>query len=191
MLNHYHEHETSTECESKFSFSYSCLAAGYGQHRCVYLNNSVSPGANLIFTNFASGTAPLHYQWQFNQLDLPGKTSTSLALTNVQLTNAGEYAIVVTNVAGVTRKAATLSVDPTFTKITTGPIATHPTSQAYPVQPTARSICPSPVTPVCSTCLRPRPTWSIGVGSVFARTPLAPSNSPISERRTTPTVSIA
>src|SRR6266567_9196978 len=90
----------------------------------LYRSNSVSPGANLIFTTSASGTAPLHFQWQFNQLDLPGKTGTSLALTNAQLTNAGEYAIVVTNVAGATRKVATLTVDPTFTKITTSPIVT-------------------------------------------------------------------
>jgi len=90
----------------------------------LYLSNSASPGADLIFTTSASGTAPLHFQWQFNQIDLPGKTTTSLALTNVQLTNAGEYAIVVTNDAGATSQVATLTVDPTFTKITTGPIVT-------------------------------------------------------------------
>src|SRR6266496_4181093 len=90
----------------------------------LYRSNSASPGANLIFTTSAYGTAPLHFQWQFNQIDLPGKTTASLALTNVQLTNAGEYAIVVTNVAGATSKVATLTVDPTFTKITTGPIVT-------------------------------------------------------------------
>jgi len=90
----------------------------------LYRSNSVSPGANLIFTTSASGTAPLHFQWQFNQLDLPGKTNTSLALANAQLTNAGEYAIVVTNVAGATSNVATLTVDPAFTKITTGPMVT-------------------------------------------------------------------
>ncbi len=89
-----------------------------------YRSNSVSPGAYLIFTTSASGTAPLHFQWQFNQLDLPGKTGTSLILANAQLTNAGEYAIVVTNVAGATSNVATLTVDPAFTKITTGPIVT-------------------------------------------------------------------
>ncbi len=89
-----------------------------------YRSNSVSPGAYLIFTTSASGTAPLHFQWQFNQLDLPGKTGTSLILANAQLTNAGEYAIVVTNAAGATSQVATLTVDPTFTKITTGPIVT-------------------------------------------------------------------
>src|SRR6266568_7217068 len=89
-----------------------------------YLSNSASPGANLIFTVTAGGTAPLYYQWQFNGEDLPGQTGRSLALVNLQLTNAGEYAIVVTNVAGATRKVATLTVDPTFTKITTSPIVT-------------------------------------------------------------------
>jgi hypothetical protein len=42
-------------------------------------------------------------------------------LTNLQLTNAGGYTVVVTNEAGsVTSRVATLTVDTTFTKITVG-----------------------------------------------------------------------
>jgi hypothetical protein len=104
--------------------SLSGKAATSSDNSHLYRSNSVSPGADLIFTTSASGTTPLHYQWQFNQIDLPGKTGTSLALTNVQLTNAGQYAIVVTNDAGAASKVATLTFDPTFTKITTGPIVT-------------------------------------------------------------------
>jgi enediyne biosynthesis protein E4 len=90
----------------------------------LYLSNSVSLGANINFTAIAGGTGPLHYQWQFRQIDLPGKTSTSLVITNVQSTNAGDYALVVTNLAGTTNWTATLTVDPTFTKITTGSVVT-------------------------------------------------------------------
>src|SRR5437867_9809428 len=54
------------------------------------------------------------------------KTNASLVLTNVQLADTGDYTVVVTNVAGsVTSQVARLTVDPTFTKITTGEIVTE------------------------------------------------------------------
>jgi hypothetical protein len=77
-----------------------------------------------MFTVAASGTAPFGYQWKFNQGDLPGQTNRTLVFPSVQLTNAGDYTVVVTNVAGATSQVATLTVDPTFTKIATSPIVT-------------------------------------------------------------------
>src|SRR5438094_3413009 len=54
-------------------------------------NQSASLGAKITFNVSATGTTPLYYQWRFNEADLPGKTSTSLVVTNVQLTNAGDF----------------------------------------------------------------------------------------------------
>jgi len=52
-----------------------------------------------------------------------------LSMTNVQLTNAGGYDVVVADMSGsVTSSVATLTVDPTFTKITTGSIVTDKNS---------------------------------------------------------------
>jgi enediyne biosynthesis protein E4 len=88
-------------------------------------NSSVSLGDNLKLRVTASGTTPFGYQWCLNAIPLSGRTNSTLSLTNVQLADAGAYTAVVTNVAGaVTSRVATLSVDPTFTKITTGPLAT-------------------------------------------------------------------
>jgi Ig-like domain-containing protein len=81
-------------------------------------------GTTATFSVEASGTEPLHYQWQFNALERTDQTNAILVLTNVQTGTAGSYTIVVTNVAGATSQVATLTVDPTFTKITTGPIVT-------------------------------------------------------------------
>jgi hypothetical protein len=89
-----------------------------------YLSNSVSLGANVTFTVTAAGALPRYFQWQFNSTDLPGRTNVSLILTNVQLTNAGDYTVVVTNAAGATNRTTILTVDPTFTKITIGSIVT-------------------------------------------------------------------
>ena len=54
-----------------------------------------------------------------------------LSLTNIQLINAGDYDAVLTDNSGsVTSRVATLDVDPTFTKIATGPVVTDVGSSA-------------------------------------------------------------
>lgn len=77
------------------------------------VNRSVKVGTNVTFTASASGTAPLAYQWQFNTTNLPGATSNVLALTGVDWPNGGQYALVVTNIAGsVTSAPALLTILP-------------------------------------------------------------------------------
>ena len=49
--------------------------------------------SNAQFTVTATGTAPLSFQWQFNGTNVPGATISSLTLTNVQVANAGPYAV--------------------------------------------------------------------------------------------------
>ena len=87
-------------------------------------NASVSLGAPVKMQVWATGTAPLSYQWWFGSLALAGKTSAILNLTNVQTTDAGLYTVVVTNWANSATTNLNLDVDPAFTKITTGAIAT-------------------------------------------------------------------
>src|SRR5205823_5578603 len=57
-------------------------------------------GTNVIFTVTASGTTPLSYQWRFNGTNIVAATNTSLTLTNVQVSQAGNYAVQVTNAFG-------------------------------------------------------------------------------------------
>jgi alpha-tubulin suppressor-like RCC1 family protein len=74
-------------------------------------NQAVSSLNTATFSVTASGTAPLSFQWWFNGLVLPAQTNSSLILTNVQATNAGNYSVVVTNSYGsVTSAVATLTV---------------------------------------------------------------------------------
>ena len=71
----------------------------------------VNPGSNATFNVVAAGTAPLAYQWRFNNTNLPGTTNTSFTRTNVQSADAGNYSVVVTNSAGsVTSAVATLNL---------------------------------------------------------------------------------
>ncbi len=63
-------------------------------------SQSVAAGSNVTFTVEASGTAPLTYQWQFEQADLSGQTGSSLTLNGVTTAQAGKYRVVVSNAAG-------------------------------------------------------------------------------------------
>ena len=93
--------------------------------RVTPTNSSVSLGANVTMRVTAGGTPPLGYQWCVNGTALSGQTKNPLSLTNVQSVNAGAYAVVVTNAAGaVTSAPVNLTVDTTFTKITSGAIVT-------------------------------------------------------------------
>ncbi|MGD1020796.1 MAG: immunoglobulin domain-containing protein, partial [Verrucomicrobiia bacterium] len=64
------------------------------------------------FSVLASGTLPLFYQWYYNTNSLlTNATSSSLTITNAQLTDAGDYSVVVSNTYGVvTSSVAQLSV---------------------------------------------------------------------------------
>ncbi len=77
------------------------------------LSQLATTGSGVTLNVVASGSQPLSYQWRFNGANLAGKTATSLALANVQLTNAGSYSVVVTNLAGSrTSSNAVLTVNP-------------------------------------------------------------------------------
>jgi Tol biopolymer transport system component len=57
-------------------------------------------GGNVTFIVTANGTPPLSYQWNYNGTSIAGATNISLTLTNVQLTQAGNYAVLVANAFG-------------------------------------------------------------------------------------------
>ena len=67
-------------------------------------------GTSATFSVFATGTAPLSYQWLDgtnvlkNGGQIKGATNNVLTISKVQLTNAGNYSVVVTNAGGSTTK---------------------------------------------------------------------------------------
>ncbi len=65
-------------------------------------------GSNAMFTAGAVGSGRLSYQWRFNGTNIPGATSSLLALTNLQFTNAGGYDVVVSNGFGTAASATAL-----------------------------------------------------------------------------------
>ncbi len=74
-------------------------------------SQKVVAGANTTLLVGADGTQPLIYQWQLNGAALSGATNSTLTFTNVQLFQAGNYQVVITNSTGaVTSAVATLTV---------------------------------------------------------------------------------
>jgi uncharacterized repeat protein (TIGR03803 family) len=66
-------------------------------------NQSVELNDNAVFTLSANGA--LSCQWQFDTNDIANATGYTLSLTNVQITNAGYYQAIVTNINGATTSA--------------------------------------------------------------------------------------
>ena len=54
----------------------------------------------------AQGTAPFTYRWLFNGANIAGATNATLNLSNVQISNAGAYSVVVSNDYGGTLSAS-------------------------------------------------------------------------------------
>jgi pectate lyase len=66
-------------------------------------NRAVIVGQTANFSVTAAGALPLRYQWYYNTNTLLlNETNPTLALNNVQLTNAGQYSVTVTNLYGTT-----------------------------------------------------------------------------------------
>ncbi|HVM50454.1 MAG TPA: immunoglobulin domain-containing protein, partial [Candidatus Acidoferrum sp.] len=74
---------------------------------------TINQGMDATFTVGASGTAPFTYQWLFDGATISAATSSAYTRSNAQPTDAGSYAVIVTNSAGsVTSAPAILNVNP-------------------------------------------------------------------------------
>lgn len=61
---------------------------------------TVSFGNPTSFSVSVSGTAPLQYQWQKNEVNISGATESTFQIDATQLTDEGSYRVRVTNIAG-------------------------------------------------------------------------------------------
>jgi hypothetical protein len=83
------------------------IITGQPQDRTVILGETAS------FSVGASGSQPLFYQWFFNETSIDGATASTLTLSNVQFSQAGNYSVLVSNsVTTVTSAVAVLVVNP-------------------------------------------------------------------------------
>ena len=75
-------------------------------------NQTATAGSSVTFSVLATGNPPPTYQWRLNGTAIPGATSQTLVLNNLQSAQAGVYSVVVSNFAGVvTNIGATVAID--------------------------------------------------------------------------------
>lgn len=108
-------------------------------------SQSFLEGQPVTFTVGASGSAPLSYQWQRNQVNISGANASSYNIVTASPSdNGARYRCVVTNAFGTaTSNEATLTVN------SPPSITTHPSNQSVTVgQPATFSIAASGSTPL-------------------------------------------
>jgi hypothetical protein len=89
-----------------------CLAGGLAPIIVVPpLSQTVSYHGNATFSVVASSLTTMDYQWLKDSVSIAGATASSYTVTNAHATDAGVYAVKVTNAGGtVTSSGATLTV---------------------------------------------------------------------------------
>ncbi len=80
----------------------------------------------------ATGPGPLSYQWRFNGSPIPGATSSMLALTGLELGQAGLYSVVVLNPSG-----AVISDDARLTVLIPATVVSQPQNVFVRIKPDA------------------------------------------------------
>lgn len=81
-------------------------------------NQVLQEGDDAVFSVTATGTAPLHYQWLYEGAPIPNANSSTYTRASVLPAYAGNYSVLITNIAGrVTSTNALLTVaqPPTIT----------------------------------------------------------------------------
>ena len=82
------------------------------------LDRVVDSGGSASFSALALGTPPLNYQWVLNGSVISGETNATININNAQINNAGNYAVIVTNISGsITSSAVSLTVYPPQTTV--------------------------------------------------------------------------
>src|SRR5579859_2453911 len=87
----------------------------------------IFPGGTVLFNIGVEVDIPVSYQWQFNGTNLDGATNSSLALANVDYTQAGNYTVIFTDQYESVTNNATLSVEPVAAWGTPGQQGLNPT----------------------------------------------------------------
>jgi hypothetical protein len=70
-------------------------------------------GQTIVFSAGNLGNRLATYQWQFNGVDIPGATNSTLVLGNAYWPNSGNYRVIVQNTVGtLTGPTLTLTIPP-------------------------------------------------------------------------------
>lgn len=85
-------------------------------------SQTINAGGQVTFTAAASGIPAPAFQWQYNGANLPGATSATLTLPNLQPTQNGQYRVVVSNFIGSSASSPATLIVTEGIHFTTAPI---------------------------------------------------------------------
>lgn len=74
------------------------------------IDTTVALGGSATFTARAAGASPISYQWTFNGVSIPGATTSSYTKNNAQVSDAGNYSVIVSNTFSTATATAALTV---------------------------------------------------------------------------------
>ncbi|HON08103.1 MAG TPA: immunoglobulin domain-containing protein, partial [Verrucomicrobiota bacterium] len=80
-------------------------------------NQSVPLGGTAQFSVTVQGTSPFYYQWRKNGTNIPNATVVPYIILNAQSSDAADYSVVISNIAGVVTSATahlTVNLPPTI-----------------------------------------------------------------------------
>jgi hypothetical protein len=86
------------------------------------VSQTANAGGTVSFYVVTSGTTPIRDQWRKDGTNLAGGTSSTLSLTNVQPSQAGNYSVTVSNAAGTVTSASAVLIVHTLPVIVTPPV---------------------------------------------------------------------
>jgi hypothetical protein len=86
-------------------------------------SQTVNEGSSVSFSVIASGPGTLAYQWKKDGQDIPGATSATYTIVNVQPAAAGDYTVVVSNGINPSTTSA-----PAVLRVNTPPTIAEPTA---------------------------------------------------------------
>ena len=74
------------------------------------INSAACPGSNAVFSTVIEGTGPFAILWRKDGVEIPGQTNTSLALSNVTVSDDGVYSVEITGECNSVTNSATFTV---------------------------------------------------------------------------------
>jgi len=109
---------TVSNVQTVNSGTYSVVVSSkYGRYKLRrHINGSSCPTDNRVPTHWSAsggklgdnfdccgrGSEPFSYQWRFEENDIAGATNASVMLMSLQISNSGNYQVVVSNPSGTT-----------------------------------------------------------------------------------------
>lgn len=112
-------------------------------------NATVPAGGLAAFAVVATGVPAPTYQWMKDNVAMPGETNASLAVANVQASNAGTYSVAVTNARGTTTSSGAVLF-----------VTTAPSAPQFVVQPLdANGVAGGSLTLTATANALPAPTY--------------------------------